>query len=45
MEFLMELAFAKSANDFSIGDHSNVELRTPPTTYDNPDINRKVYHY
>lgn len=45
MEFLMELAYAKSANDFNIADKSNVEIRSGPTTFDNPDLNRKVYHY
>ncbi len=45
MDFLMELAFAKSASDFRIEDRSNVEIKTAPTAYDNPDLNRKVYHY
>ena len=45
MDFLMELSYSKNAKDFHMSDISNTELTIPPSAYDNPDLNRKVYHY
>lgn len=35
-DFLMELAYARRANDTWEGDHSNIELQLQPTRYDSP---------
>ncbi len=46
MKFLMELSFAKKAQDFWVGDVSNSEMRMFPTIYDSPKAaDRITYTY
>lgn len=46
MRFLMELSYAKKAQDFWQGDVSNNEIRLFPTIYDSPsEPERITYTY
>jgi hypothetical protein len=45
-DFLMELAYAKTASDKFMADHSNAEIAAFPTVFDTPKkIDRKTYTY
>ena len=45
-DFLMELAFAKRANDYFEGDYASHEIQIFPTAYDNPkQAERKTLTY
>ena len=46
MKFLIELAYAKKAQDFWSSDVSNNEIRMSPTMFDSPrDDERITYTY